>query len=336
MTVSPASAELPTVSVLLPAWNEEDALARCLDSLLALDWPDLEVIVCAGGTDNTLAIARQYERATCPTLRVLVQNPGEGKQVALRRCFEQSRGDVIYLTDADCVVPQETLEQLVKAVGPARADAATGPAEPFPEQRDRAWIRHQWATNRAVDRHRPRESTGILGRNCAVRRESVEMAGAFQEPVRIGTDYHFAKSLLAAGCTIWFVPAPVQTQFAEALGPYTDQQSRWLRNILLHGTQFGANAEIAAVSRTIVIGWTMVAMPFTWRWTKAPGVLVWGAMVSWMARVRIMQQRDLEAEMDLTPSRARWLHATLFTLADLLVWAKPALDLISARRRFRW
>ena len=32
--------ELPSVSVLLPAWNEAKMIGRCLDSLLAIDWPN--------------------------------------------------------------------------------------------------------------------------------------------------------------------------------------------------------------------------------------------------------------------------------------------------------
>src|SRR6266545_682146 len=50
----------PSVSVLLPAWNEAVMLRRCLDSILAIDWPKLEVVLCAGGNDGTLEIANRY------------------------------------------------------------------------------------------------------------------------------------------------------------------------------------------------------------------------------------------------------------------------------------
>src|SRR5690606_13618117 len=54
---------LPSVSVLLPAWNEASTLGRCLDSLLAIPWPDLEIILCAGGNDGTVEIAKRYAAA---------------------------------------------------------------------------------------------------------------------------------------------------------------------------------------------------------------------------------------------------------------------------------
>jgi cellulose synthase/poly-beta-1,6-N-acetylglucosamine synthase-like glycosyltransferase len=328
----------PSVSVLLPAWNEGATLGRCLDAFAALDWPELEVIVCAGGRDGTAEIARTYVERYPERFTVIEQASGEGKQAALRRSYALAAGSVIYLTDADCVVPVETFEQLVEAVGPDGADATTGPAEPFPEQRESSWVRHQWATVRAVDRARPRESNGILGRNCAVRRDAVDAAGAFDEPVRIGTDYHFAKMLIATGRTIHFVAAPVQTHYAEHFGDYLGQQSRWLRNILLHGPRFDAGPEIVSVMRTIGLGTSLLIWPLTWRWTKRPGVVIWLLPMGWMTLVRIQQQRALESEIGLSPAPAPALVARsmLYSIADLVVWARPVFDLLDPRRRFQW
>jgi glycosyltransferase involved in cell wall biosynthesis len=328
--------EFPLVSVLLPAWNEAGTLGRCLDSLLAIQALCLEVIVCAGGTDDSARIARQYSNCHIGRIVSLEQQPGEGKQRALRRCFELSRGEIIYLTDADCIVPRKTLQQLVAEITAGRADATTGPAHPFPEQRDQPWVRHQWATTRAVDRTRALASTGILGRNCAVSREAIEAAGAFLEQVRIGTDYHFAKELLKAGRSIHYVDAPVHTRYASSFGPYQRQQSRWIRNILIHGRRFGAADEIRSVARTIALGAALLAWPLTWRWTRLPGVLLWLAPLAWMTRVRVRHIRSLEAEFDLPPATELVPVAALFSIADLIVWARPLFDYLISRRRFRW
>jgi Glycosyl transferase family 2 len=330
----------PSVSVLLPAWNEAEMLGRCLDSLLCLNWPELEIVLCAGGNDGTLEIATRYSEDYPGRILLLRQHPGEGKQNALHRCFERSRGELIYLTDADCVIPAETLSRMVAAVGPGGSDAATGPAEPLPEQRERAWIRHQWATVRAVDRERTPDATGILGRNCAVRRSGLEAAGGFNEAVATGTDYYLAQQLLAAGRTIQFVPAPVQTRYAEGIAEYLGQQSRWLRNVIVHGPRFGdqTEAEVKAVTKTLALGVGILAWPLTWRWTRLPGVGLWVLLISGMARVRLKQQRDLEAEADLKPTRLvpAVFRAVLYSFIDLIVWARPVSDLLTAGRRRRW
>ena len=335
---STPSAPLPTVSVLLPAWNEAAMLGACLDSLLAIESPALEIVVCAGGADASLAIAERVAAAHPAHVTVLAQAAGEGKQAALRRSFERARGEVIYLTDADCVVPAETLRRLVAAVGEEGVDAATGPADPLPEQRADPWVRHQWATVRAVDRGRPPESTGLLGRNCAVRRAAIEATGSFRDPVPIGTDYHLAKALLAAGRQIRFVPAPVETRYHEAIGPYLRQQSRWLRNIFLHGVRFGGRSEMVAVVRTIAIGWAVLLWPLGWWRTRLPGIALWLLLLGAMARARLGRQRTLEEEANLAPVRRPRAagFALGFALVDLVTWAYPLLDLARRSRRLRW
>lgn len=328
----------PLVSVLLPAWNEEGMLGRCLASLLAIEHPSLEIVLCAGGTDATPAIAARAAKDHPATIALIEQRAGEGKQAALRRCLELARGPILYLTDADCVVPAATFRALVGAVQAPGVDAATGPADPVSEQRTNSWVRHQWATVRAVDRQRGDESTGLLGRNCAVRREAVDVTGGFRTAVPIGTDYHLAKSLLASGRRILWVPAPVETRYHDRFGPFVRQQSRWLRNILLHGRRFGDRTEVRGVARTIALGWALLLWPLTWRRTRLWGVASWSLVVGWMVRARIIRLRELEREENLTPTPTGRAVADglRFGLLDLVVWAYPIVDLARRRGRLRW
>lgn len=326
----------PTVSVLLPAWNESLTISRCIESLLAIESLNLEIIVCAGGSDQTVEIARGYERTHPAKVKVLPQTSGEGKQAALQRAYRDSHGEVIYLTDADCVISGDTLASMVEEVGPEGADAATGPAHPLVGQRQVPWVRHQWATTQAVERTRGRESTGLLGRNSAIRREAIDAVGAFREPVKIGTDYVLAKKLLAAGRTIHYLPKAVETQYHEGFLHYTAQQSRWMRNVLIHGTRFGQRSEVMNVTRSVALGVGLLIWPLTWKQTRAPGFALWLVPIGWMTRVRIAQQAQLEEEFDLEPCTSKLPKAVVHSLADLIVWARPALDLAVARRRLRW
>src|SRR3989338_2176024 len=54
--------ELPSVSVIIPAYNEEETIEKTLKSVLKSDYPDFEVIIIDdGSSDNTLKIARKFE-----------------------------------------------------------------------------------------------------------------------------------------------------------------------------------------------------------------------------------------------------------------------------------
>ena len=81
-------ASWPSLTVVVCAYNEEQRIAECLDSLASVDYPDLEVIVCDdGSTDATLEIARRYP------FRVLALPHGGPERGAQRRAGRRARRD---------------------------------------------------------------------------------------------------------------------------------------------------------------------------------------------------------------------------------------------------
>ena len=103
----------PSVSILVAAWNEAPLIERHLASFARLTYSDLQMVICAGGTDGTYAIASRFGG---DRLIVLEQRSGEGKQSALRRCLAAATGQVIVLTDADCLITEDQLERLIEPI----------------------------------------------------------------------------------------------------------------------------------------------------------------------------------------------------------------------------
>ncbi|MBX5450326.1 glycosyltransferase [Thermogemmatispora sp.] len=117
-----ATEALPTVSIIVPARNEEANIRRCVHSLLQQDYPaDYEVIVVDdGSTDRTRAILEQLatEPAADNRLRLLPLAeelpPGwAGKPHALHRGACQARGSWLVFTDADSIWSPHTLRLTV-------------------------------------------------------------------------------------------------------------------------------------------------------------------------------------------------------------------------------
>ena len=114
-----------SVSVIVAARNEEGNIDACVQSLLQLEYPPeaLEIIVIDDqSTDGTRARLEHW-RARYPALRVL-QTAGSlyglrGKANAVAQAVEQSRGDVILTTDADCIVSPQWVRNTVRQYGPA-------------------------------------------------------------------------------------------------------------------------------------------------------------------------------------------------------------------------
>jgi cellulose synthase/poly-beta-1,6-N-acetylglucosamine synthase-like glycosyltransferase len=102
--------QLPTVTVVVAARNEEDKILRTLESLNKLEYPDgkLEVfIVDDNSSDNTGSIIDEFISGKTIFLKIIPDEP-KGKMVgkvnALATAIRKAKGDVILTTDADCEV----------------------------------------------------------------------------------------------------------------------------------------------------------------------------------------------------------------------------------------
>lgn len=105
LPAAPVPEQWPTLAVIVPACNEADTLASALLSLLAQDYPALQILLVNDrSTDNTGAIAEQLAQ-TDACLRVIhIQNlPADwlGKVHALQTGLQASASDYVLFTDAD-------------------------------------------------------------------------------------------------------------------------------------------------------------------------------------------------------------------------------------------
>ncbi|MFA5174173.1 MAG: glycosyltransferase [Candidatus Pacearchaeota archaeon] len=104
--------ELPKVSVLIPAYNEEESIEKTIRSILASDYPEkkLEIIVIDDGSkDRTLELARKFE----PRIKVYTKENG-GKARALNFAIEKCTGEIFFSMDADTFVEPYSLKKMVR------------------------------------------------------------------------------------------------------------------------------------------------------------------------------------------------------------------------------
>jgi hyaluronan synthase len=121
-----AAGLLPSVTVVIPAYNEGAMVEQALDSVAASDYPreKLEIIcIDDGSTDDTWDyIARAQERY--PGLLKTVRFPANrGKKEALYAGFIQARGEILVTLDSDSVMEKDALGHLV---APLLADPQMG------------------------------------------------------------------------------------------------------------------------------------------------------------------------------------------------------------------
>ena len=331
----------PKVSVLVAAWNEAEMIGEHIQSFLGLSYADKELILCAGGPDSCYALAREYAG---PQVVVLEQQAGEGKQASLRRCLEQARGEILFLTDADCLLDDEafarTLAPLLQGGEPRSGgveylDAATGTSRPLACQESNPFVVHQWCTDLYANARQPDHVAGLLGRNCAVTRQALMEAGGFDGDVPSGTDYYLAKLLLQKGISIrWVRDSSVQTRYPETSLSYWRKQSRWVRNLVLHGPRFSAYREVAMALRTSAVGWAMLLLPFVAGLRGPIWLALWGVLVAQALLARVRYAAFAHLHRGVRISAQQIAHTPLYLLVDWVAWSLPLVDLLF--RRHRW
>ncbi len=188
----------PLVSIIIPAYNEESYIGRCLESLKRQAYPEdrIEVIVVDNGsTDTTPAIARDHGAR--------LEIDAEARVGGLRNHgARMSRGTVLAFLDADCVAPPNWIETAVAELG---GDETLGAIGGNYLVEDRAsWIEKVWAVRPATRRQRvPYLAAGDL----ILRRRIFEDLGGFDESLHAGEDEEFCSRLRATGLTIAKTPA---------------------------------------------------------------------------------------------------------------------------------
>ncbi len=119
-------APLPSITLVISAYNEESVIGRKLENALALDYPRdrLEVIVASdGSTDRTVEIARAFaDRGVV----IHAYERNRGKNAALNDTVPRARGDVVVFTDANGMYRPDALRRLAIPFADPRVGCTCG------------------------------------------------------------------------------------------------------------------------------------------------------------------------------------------------------------------
>ena len=108
--------ELPIISVLIAAFNEEEVIASKIESILQGDYPvnRMEILVGSdASTDSTNEVLEQLKNAH-PKMRIFMFEERSGKPGVINRLVEESKGEILVITDANVMLDRSALREMIR------------------------------------------------------------------------------------------------------------------------------------------------------------------------------------------------------------------------------
>jgi 1,2-diacylglycerol 3-beta-glucosyltransferase len=271
----------PTISVVVAARNEEDSIHRSLESLAHLDYPlnKLEVVLVDDqSTDRTHEIMQSAANRNGHFK--IVSAPGQegnlrGKANAIAVGIDHSHGEIVFLTDADCVVPRSWIKAILneydERTGLVASYTLLDSNNSFDGMQSLDWAFLHTLAAGGVGLRRP---LSCFGNNLTFRRRAYDEVGGYRNvPFSVTEDFALFTAITKR--TDWeygYLLSPeslVMSLPCRTLRELLRQKKRWvvggldmkMKGILLMALGFCANTLLLLVP---ILGFSLLSALAVW------------------------------------------------------------------------
>jgi 1,2-diacylglycerol 3-beta-glucosyltransferase len=232
--------QLPTISIIVAARNEEENILTCLESLNKLIYPENKIdiiIVDDTSADNTLNIVSNFIHGK-KRFRVVYMQENEdaklkGKVRAMAEGIKISTGEIILTTDADCVVSPLWAKTIAsyyfEDVGVVNGFTSQTASSAFSGMQAIDFIYLLFIASGTINLGKP---LSCIGNNMSFRKKAYEETGGFENlPFSVTEDYLLLNSIQKLGKYRVIYPlnkdSLVISKPASSLKELFNQKKRW-------------------------------------------------------------------------------------------------------------
>ena len=228
--MGPDKSQWPLVSIVVPAYNEEVNAARTVESLLAQDYPSIEVIFVDDGSKDETFTRVDSRFSKNQKVRVFTKQNG-GKASALNFGIQKSAGDFVVCIDADTQLKTDAVTELMKKFDNENVGAVAGNVKVGNEvNMITRWQSIEYVTSQNFDRR----AFDLL--NCisvvpgaigAFSKDAVVIAGGFTTDT-LAEDCDLTMRLLIQGYVVRNCTSAISyTEAPETFSQFLKQRFRW-------------------------------------------------------------------------------------------------------------
>ena len=303
-----AQGEIPSVTLLIAAYNEESVIGRKIENSLELDYPHqkLQILIAADGSDDrTVEIVRLFTSQGVE----LSFDPGRaGKMAAINRAMPNARGEIVIFSDANNTYAPNTLRELVKPFSDPSIGAVSGAKHILKDDSalgESEGLYWKFESFIKIQETRLGNCTGVAGEILAIRR-----ALFTPPPARvINDDFYMGLRLLREGHRL--VYAPDAKSFERVSPTAQDEIARRTRIVAGRFQAISMAPDLLTLRRPVVF-WQIVSHKFL-RPLVPFGMI--GALTANLAAVIIPPHQENLRLIHLAPP-----YNTLFLVVQILFY----------------
>jgi cellulose synthase/poly-beta-1,6-N-acetylglucosamine synthase-like glycosyltransferase/peptidoglycan/xylan/chitin deacetylase (PgdA/CDA1 family)/spore germination protein YaaH len=323
----------PTVSVIVPAYNEERVIVASIARVLASDYGDFQVIVADDGSkDRTSALVAEHFGRDPRVLLLTMANGG--KAAAINRALQHATGEVVIALDADTQFLPDAIGKLVRWFGDPLIGAVAGNARVGNTVNlATRWQAIEYVTAQNVERRALdslRAITVVPGAIGAWRRAALDAVGGYPEDT-LAEDQDLTIAIQRAGWRVAYdVEAIALTEAPETFAALARQRFRWS-----FGTLQCLWKHRAALRTGRPVGLARIGMPQAWLFqivfAALSPIIDLALVISFAGTgLRIWQHGWAQTQSDVLRMLTYWL---VFVLVDVIAgWIAYRMDPV--RQRF--
>lgn len=225
-----------TVSIVIAAYNEQETLGQCLQSILEVefDMTLLEIIIVDNNsTDKTYEIAKNFP------VRIVRENK-KGASFARNTGIDHAKNDIIVFVDADVYVERDWLRNLVKPFEDKEIGSVGGKILPAHSRLISNYFSRSILGRYQCHNHRRYEKSYATC-NLAIRREWLQDE-RFDPHLYPAEDVDLTMRLVSIGCKILYEPtAAVRHEHPRTISEFFAYWQKWARGRCLLCKKYPAN-----------------------------------------------------------------------------------------------
>jgi len=325
----------PSVTVLIPAHNEESVIVQTVTSVLHSDFKDLHLIVVDDGSTDTTGELLEENFSHQPRVRIIHQ-VNRGKAAALNLAMSQADSEIVVTIDADTEIEPDAISKLIRHFADPRVGAVAGNVKVGNRSR---WLTRWQALEYITSQNMEKRAFGLL--NCitvvpgalgAWRTKAIDAAGGITADT-VAEDADLTIAIRRLGWRIGYDEEAIAwTEAPERPGQLIRQRFRWTFGTL---QSFWKHGDTLLRPKHATLGWIALPNIFVFQLalpliSPVIDLMFFGSLLLWgLAQFRVTRMPQLWTTADVEKS-------VLFFLAFLLIDILTCVVAFALERKEDW